>query len=155
MFQSERSDSIIVDNIDNSRSEDKALYLITIHCSQKLDYVSQLDLDRVLLWLKMAIPSMHICKGVLEATGFYKQLHYHGIVSVDRYFRYRPYTKHGDSEYTVKTYQIMWKRIHNLSGAINYIQKDLYKQSQQEIIVSNYYLHHYFDQDKQEFIAKR
>ncbi len=118
---------------------EKVKYLVTISASQHKDYIAKEALDDVIRWLKYNI-DMHVYNSVYETSGFYKQLHWHAIVSVPLHFRYKPYTKWGSKELTVNTYQIQWKKITYLPGAIRYIYKDLHShQTQQDILFWNYY----------------
>ncbi len=129
------------------------IYLLTIICQQKLHYVSKGELDDVVLWLKMNIPSLHIGILVYETSGHYNQLHYHAVVDVCKDFYYKPFTKWGDIDYNYNTFKVQWSLVYNYGGACAYTQKDLYLQSQKQILIKNYYKHHFFNQDTQRFSA--
>ncbi len=129
-------------------------YLLTISCQQKKDFIQKYQLDEVCLWLKMNIASLHIQPYVYETSGKYNQLHYHAIVSVDKYFRFKPFTACGSIE-TTNTFRVQWSKVDNLSGALQYIQKDLWYASQGEILIRNYYKYNMFNQTTQEFNVQR
>lgn len=126
-----------------SRSETtidcKYIYMVTVSCQQKKDYVNRSMLDEVILWLKLTIDSFQILESVYENSGHYRQLHWHAIVNVKEGFRYSPFTKFGDKTITGNTYVVNWTKVYDLSRAIAYIQKDLQYKSQQQIITNNWY----------------
>ncbi len=126
-----------------SRSEatidNKNTYMITISCQQKKDYIDTILLLEVLMWLKMSIDSLQIMHFVYENSGKYRQLHWHGIVTVKKNFRYSPFTAFGAKHITGNTYIVNWTRVYNLKRAIDYLHKDLRYRSQEEIISDNYY----------------
>ncbi len=128
----------------NSRSETtlmsiQNLYLITVNCQQKKRYIDKDSIDEVILYLKMNINEFHIHQDVYERSGKYNQLHYHAIVKVPKWFKYRAYTSFGDKAITGSTYQIRWAKIYNLQGAQSYLMKDLRYQTQEDIFVANEY----------------
>ncbi len=114
-------------------------YLITISCQQKKDYIFQALLDEVLLWLKISIDDLHIVQYIYENSGKYKQLHWHGLARLPIGFRYAPYTTFGDKDITGNTYIIHWKKVKYLLGASKYLNKDLKHQSQDDILINNYF----------------
>lgn len=120
-------------------------YLVTIRCSQVKDYITPSAIDNILEWLLSSIKGMSVGDSVYETSGKYSQLHWHGIISVPQSFIYRPYTRWGDKEVTINTYNIHWKKITLLSGAIKYINKDLQHQTQEDILFWNYYSINRFD----------
>ncbi len=126
-------------------------YLLTISCQQKTDFIQKYQLDEVCLWLKMNIASLHIQPHVYETSGKYNQLHYHALVSVDKYFYYRPFTAYGEKNKTISTFRIQWSKVDNLSGALQYLRKDLWHASQGEILIRNFYKYNYFNMDTQQF----
>ncbi len=113
-------------------------YMITISCQQKKSFISYQDLYMIIMWLKLSIPHFLILKDVFETSGRYHQLHYHALILVTHKFRYKPYTKYGDSA-LCKSYRIQWDLAYNLKGAISYLEKDLQNQTQEEILMYNYY----------------
>ncbi len=115
------------------------LYMITVSCSQKKDYINKICLDEVIQWLYQSIEIFSIAECVYENSGKYHQLHYHGIVTVDRDFRYKPFTKFGDKDITGNTYQVHWSRIRCLPAVKRYLIKDLRYKTQDEIFIDNYY----------------
>ncbi len=122
-----------------TRVDNSIYYLLTIRCSQVKDYISKESIDDVIRWLKFNVDSMHVYDYVYETSGHYGQLHWHGIVEVPKTFQYKPYTCWGSKELTVNTYNIQWKKITYLPGAIKYINKDLQHTSQRDILFWNYY----------------
>ncbi len=118
-------------------------YMVTIVANQKKDYISKYRLDEVIGYLKYTIDEMHVKHYVYENSGKYKQLHWHSIVLLPESFRYAQYTRWGSKEHTGNSYRIRWDKVYNLLGAIDYINKDLLHQTQEEIIINNYYNHHY------------
>jgi len=137
-------------------NEERILYLITIICQQKKHYISKEEIDEVILWLKMNIPSLKILNSVYETSGRYNQLHFHAVATTSTKIYYKPFTQWGDTEYNNNTFKIHWSSIYDYTGACAYIQKDLHYQDQDQILIKNYYKHHYFNQDTQRFsvIAK-
>lgn len=127
------------------------LYLLTIRSSQVLDFISQSQIQEVLLWLKHNAHLL-IVTSVYETSGKYNQLHYHAIVDTQHNFSYRPFTAWGQKDKTKNTFQLHWKQITNLCGAFNYLKKDLYFNSQEEILIQNIYKHNYFNQTTQTFV---
>ncbi len=129
------------------------LYLLTISCQQKSNFVCKKDLDEVLLWLKMNETSFHVYKFVYERSGKYSQFHFHGIIGISSYFRWKPFAQYGDSEYMNNTFRVQWKRINNYEGAVSYVYKDTHNcyAKQQQIFMENVYKYHFFNMDKQTF----
>ncbi len=113
--------------------------MITIGCSQKKNYVSKILLDEVISWLKLAIDSLHIDQFVYENSGEYKQLHWHGIVTVKKHFRFKPFSAFGAKHITGNTYIIHWSKIRSMFKAKLYLLKDLKYQTQEDIFINNYY----------------
>lgn len=130
------------------------LYLLTISCQQKSKLVEQRNLDEVILWLKLNIPSLKIYNHSYERSGKHTQLHFHGIVMTKSRFRYKPFIQYGDVEHMHLTYRIQWSRITNYQGAIDYIYKDTQNNLilQDQIITENYYKYSFFNMDTQMFI---
>ncbi len=130
--------------------------MLTIRCSQVLEFITKRDLVEVMLWLKMNIDHMRVYAHVYENSGKYKQLHMHTIVSVDRSFSYRRFTCYGDIKYN-KSFHIDWTKIQDIEGAYHYLLKDLWYKEQEETLIYNIYNNHYFNIDTQnfEFLAKR
>lgn len=128
-------------------------YLITITPNQVKHYISVQDINDVILWLKMAIPSLHILHYSYENSGHYRYLHFHAVVEVTKYFRWSPYTKFGIKETHNTTFRVFWKRVTKLQGAIEYVYKDTHNNSilQDQILKNNYYLHHYYNTDTEKF----
>ncbi len=127
------------------------LYLLTVSCQQKQNFISKSDLRDVILWLKMSIQSFKVYNYSYERSGYYNQLHFHGIISASRYHRWKPYTQYGDFEYCVNTFRIQWSRIHDYDGAVSYVYKDTFNDpiKQDQIFIENIYKYHYFDMDTQ------
>ncbi len=132
---------------DQSRSVTTIItYLITISCQQKKDYIDRDMLDKVIIWLKMGVDHLNIIRSVYENSGKYRQLHWHGIISVPKNFYYRPYTAYGDLSLSMNTYRIQYKKIYDIKGAIKYINKDLRYKTQEDILLENYYSIYRLDQ---------
>lgn len=127
------------------------LYLLTISCQQKLNYVSKQNLDEVILWLKMNHISFKVYKHSYERSGKYSQLHFHGIVQMAG--RWLPFTQYGDSAVMDNTFRLQWSRVTDYPGALDYVLKDTkgIASEQDEIIILNYYQYHFFNQTTQEF----
>ncbi len=100
-------------------------YLLTISSQQKKLQISKKDLQDIILWLKMNIPSLNFIEERYEVSGKYTQLHFHGIVSVSSRFQYRAFAQWGDLEHTNKTYRVHWSKMYNYNGALKYIDKDV------------------------------
>ncbi len=120
-------------------TDDKHLYMITISCQQKKDYIGKSDLDEVIMYLKYHVDSLHVLDHVYENSGKYKQLHWHAIAQVHKNFRYAPYSAFGARHLTNNTYIIHWSKIRSLVAAVAYLHKDLRYLSQDEIFINNYY----------------
>ncbi len=137
-----------------TRNEVTINYMITISCQQKLLYVSKEAIEDVILWLKMNIPSIHIYHCAYERTGKYNQLHFHGVVSVRRGLRYKPFTQFGDREWMNRTFRVQWELITNMGGAIDYVYKDTQNSAalQDQIFDCNFYKYHFFDIDQQKAV---
>ncbi len=112
------------------------LYMLTISKHQKLSYVLPCDIYSVLQSLKADITSLIILDQSLETTGLYSQLHFHGLVSINEFFKFKNFK-------TINGFQLSWKTINNLCGALNYIYKDTHKKDhvQDQIIALNTYTH--------------
>ncbi len=115
------------------------LYMITISCQQKKDYIDKSMLDEIILYLKLHIDSLQIIHCVYENSGKYKQLHWHALVRVIGSFRWKRFNSFGNEDITRNTYRIHWKLSHNPASAIQYMKKDLKHQSQDDIFINNYY----------------
>ncbi len=131
------------------------LYLLTISCQQKLIYVSKQDLDEVLLWLKMNIPTFHVYKHSYERSGQYTQLHFHGIIEMTG--MWRQFIQYGDSLYQNKTFRLQFSRITDYPGALKYVLKDTHDSlvRQNNVFLMNYYKYHFFNQTTQQFTRVR
>ncbi len=127
-------------------------YMITISSQQKTKFISKANIDSVILWLKMNINSLNICKHVYERSGKYEQLHFHGIVEVLKSFSYKAFTQYGCKEVCDLTFRVQWTKIVDLEGSVQYLLKDLWIESQDQILIQNIYEYHYFNMDSQEFI---
>jgi len=129
------------------------LYLLTVICQQKLNYISKQSLDSVLLWLKMNISSLKVYQRCYERSGVYSQLHFHAIVKTSSYFRWKPFIQYGDTEVNNCTFRVHWSRIHDYEGAVSYIYKDTHNCAvlQSQIFAENMFKYHYFDMDSQRF----
>ncbi len=129
------------------------LYLLTVSCQQKLNYVSKSDIDDVLFWIKMNESTFKAYNHSYERSGKYNQLHYHAIVEVKSSFRYKPFTQYGDINTYCNTFKIDWKRVTDFNGALGYVLKDTDNCPfrQEEILLLNYYKHHYFNMDMQRY----
>ncbi len=127
------------------------LYLLTISCQQKNQFVSKEDLDEVINWLKLSEESLHVWKHSYERTGRYTQLHFHAIVSVRSGFYWKPYIQYGDRDYMHLTFRVQWKRCGHFPGAVKYIYKDTHNSDivQDQIFNENMYKYHYFNIDNQ------
>ncbi len=121
-------------------------YLVTIICQQKKEYIDRGMIDEVIRWLKRSIGRLYIFRSVYENSGKYKQLHWHGVISVPKNFYYKPYTAYGDRSLGMNTYQIQYKKIYDINGAFKYINKDLRYQTQMDILQNNYYSIYRLDQ---------
>ncbi len=113
-------------------------YMVTISCQQKLDYINKSSLDSVILYLKLAVPRLKLLLHVYENTGRYKQLHWHGLITVPYPFYYRRHT-HYSANQDGNSFRIQWTPVTFLKGAISYLQKDLRYQTQNDIFLNNYY----------------
>lgn len=119
-----------VDTIPNT-------YLLTITKHQKKDYVSKENLNTVITELKLRLPTLHFTHYAYENSGYYKQLHFHGVCTARTGVSYR-------KNASIFGYQLMWKPVFNLAGAISYVTKEACsKASQADILVENYYNHNY------------
>ncbi len=136
--------------IDTEYTSCSKKYLITIACQQKKEHINTIQLLEVIMYLKHSIESLHIYHYVYENSGKYRQLHWHAIVSVDKPFRFKQYTKFGSKDITGNTYSINWKPIYDIFKAINYLHKDLKHQTQEDIITNNHYSINRFS-DKYQF----
>ncbi len=112
------------------------LYLLTITKHKKTDYVLPQDIYPVLSILRLDLPTLVIIDQSFERSGHYTQLHYHAIVSITDYFKFKSYT-------SIKGFQLSWACINNLYGAQRYIFKDTKNKEhiQDEIIALNTYTH--------------
>ncbi len=130
------------------------LYLLTISCQQKTEFILKEDLDEVLIYLKLNEDSIHIYKSSYERSGKYHQLHFHGIIEVKSAFRWKPYIQYGDLDHMNLTFRIHWKRINNYLGAVEYVYKDTHNSpiKQLQIFQENIYKYHRFDTSSQHFI---
>lgn len=122
-------------------------YLLTISAQQKKKFVSRSDINEVLHWL----PISWIHANSFETSGKYGQLHYHAVV--DYKGLWKPYVQYGDSQFMNLTFRIQWKKITNLSGAIEYVYKDTHRNSilQHQIIEENKYNYYYYNPDDGSF----
>ena len=129
------------------------LYLLTISCQQKTEFISKEDLDEVLTWLRHNEPTFHVYKYSYERSGKYGQLHFHGIIQVRSAFRWKPFIQYGDLDHMNLTYRVHWKRINDYEGAVSYIYKDTRNcpVKQDQIFNENMYKYHYFNMDSQQF----
>ncbi len=117
--------------------EYKFVYLITIAKHQVKDYVSEEDLQRVHWALKCRVTDLFIPLVAYEISPKYRQLHMHGIALTKRAVFYK-------ENCSLKGFRIQWRRVYNLPRAIGYVFKEArnsYKQ--EEILIDNYYAHHY------------
>ncbi len=120
-----------------------SIWMITIHARQKNLFVSVEDIKEVISYLKDngVVFTKHTA---YENHGRYSQLHFHGLVCTRENFRYASLTGYGDKSVCHKTFQIDWKSIFNLDGALEYIYKQARNEIvQHQIIVTNYYTYNY------------
>ncbi len=112
------------------------IYLLTIHKHQVKDYVTTSDLDSIVSELKAKL-HMNIIDYSYEIGSSHRELHSHLIVNVKGRFRYKDYTK-------INGFQAYWDKAYEIDRLRSYIHKDssnVYEQ--EEIIIRNYYNHHY------------
>ncbi len=116
-----------------------SLYLLTVTCQQKKAYIDKSMLDECIDYIKFYVSGLHIELDVYENSGKYRQLHYHAIARVPKEFRYNTCTGFGAPALTRVTFQIHWKPITSIIGAVNYLEKDLKYKTQDDIFRDNYY----------------
>lgn len=118
------------------------LYLLTISCQQKKEFILPMDLHIVINHLQKS--GVIILKGRYENHGLYNQLHFHAIVNYSGY--YKSLTQYGDKEHD-KTYRIDFKRIR--PGTVFAVDNYLNKQNQDQVLTTNYWKipNLYYNQD--------
>ncbi len=121
------------------------IYLLTIHCSQKKEYIAQIDLDIIVDHLKAC--GVRFKRIAYENGGRYHQLHIHAIAHFNG--RWYPLRKYGDHK-VGRSYQIRWDALRHpldVANACDYIAK----QDSMSALTENYYSVHYFNIDNQRF----
>ncbi len=115
--------------------------MLTITSHNKKTYIHQSELDVILYKLQKSIELFKVGDFSYEVSGIYHQLHFHGLVTVLKSFRYSPQWTSLDG------FQLKWKKVFNKRRAINYIYKDQngsrngvktkYARNQESIIFEN------------------
>ncbi len=115
----------------------KHIYLLTIAKHQVKDYVSQNDLLRVHTALKCRLADLYVPLVAYEISPKYRQLHMHGIALTKRAVFFK-------ENCSILGFRIQWRKIYDLEKAIQYVYKDAYNSYiQEQILIMNYYSHHY------------
>ncbi len=110
---SSRSETTINDTMDNYLQS----FFITIRKHQVKDYVDVQDIMNIIGYLISRLPTLRVGSNSFETDKRYKQLHFHGIITVNEYFRYKYLTSYSG-------FRIYWKPIYSHKGLISYITKD-------------------------------
>ena len=118
-------------------------YLITVCKPQKKEYVSTSELKQVLAHLHYN--GIECIYGKWERHGMYKQLHYHGIVTIPSSTIYSKYTR-------VLGFRVHFSRIKKNTDMIvmKYIDKHYnpIDNTQHDTYLANYFKHHFlFSED--------
>ncbi len=121
-------------NINKSKYESS--YLITIRKHQVKDYVDVQEIMNIIGILMTKLPSLRLGSNSFEVDNKYRQLHFHSIVYISEYLRYKTVSSFGG-------FRIYWKAVYNIERLLKYIKKDVKNGicQQEEIIVDNYFTH--------------
>ena len=110
-------------------------YFITIRKHQVKDYVDVQEIMEIISYLMGRLSSLRLGSNAFEIDKRYNQLHFHVIVSVNEYFKFKGIS-------SIRGFRVYWKKIYNHKGLIRYLYKDSpNKYKQEEIINTNYYTH--------------
>ncbi len=112
-------------------------FFITIRKYQVKDYVDPQEIMETIHYLMDKVPSLRLGANSFEIDNKYKQLHFHSIVWIYGYIRYKSLTSHNG-------FRIYWKPVYSETSLIDYIKKDACNEYEQEqIIETNYYNNNY------------
>ncbi len=123
--------------ISSNRSINKVRsYFITIRKHQVKDFVGINDLMNILDYLMKRLTSLRLVNNSFEIDKKYAQLHFHAIIHVNEYFKYKSVSSYGG-------YRIFWVPVYDHVALIKYLYKDTQnnKYKQEIIIIDNYYTH--------------
>ncbi len=111
-------------------------YMVTIHRSQVLEYVTPDELIDVLNSL-IGVIGGRVDNVVFETGGRYRQLHMHLIYHLNYRLRFKDYSRIGK-------FRIYWKAVYDIEGVREYLHKDAHNgYMQDQIIDDNYYQNNY------------
>ncbi len=111
-------------------------YFLTIRKHQVKDYVKEEDLQCILTCLERRLPLI-VTDVAYEIDPKYLQLHSHILLKTPRSVFYK---KHS----SINGFRVYWRVVSDHQPVCDYIHKDsndIYKQ--EEILMTNYYLHNY------------
>lgn len=135
-----RSETTIdTDSIHNAIKDGKYkyVYLLTIAKHQVKDFVDADMLDNIHAELKWRLTDLYMPAYAYEVSPHYRQLHLHGIALTKRAVFYK-------ENNSLDGFRLQWKKVYNLPRALEYVYKNAHNAHvQEQILVSNYYEHHY------------
>lgn len=111
-------------------------YFLTIHKHQVKDYVSVQDIEDLLKSLRFLL-TFKVIKITYEISRTYNQLHAHLLVQTNKVIYYKKYS-------SIDNFRLYWLPAVDGEKIFKYMTKDSSnKYEQQQIIITNYYRHHY------------
>ncbi len=111
-------------------------YFLTVRKHQVKDYVSEYDLKEILNTLERRLPLI-VDDVVFEIDSKYEQLHSHILLRTPKSVYYK---KHS----SINGFRVYWRLVVDHKPTYDYMHKDsCNKYEQEQIIISNYYRHHY------------
>ncbi len=133
-MRSSTSETRINDTVDIKGKYEKS-YFITIRKHQVKDYVDVQDITNIMNIIFAKLSSLRLGSYSYEVDNKYRQLHFHAIVYLNEYLRYRAVSSFGG-------FRIYWKSVYNNQRLLKYINKGFKNKYQQEQIISdNFYTH--------------
>lgn len=131
-----RSETTRIDNtLHNVTEKYNKKYFITIRKHQVKDYVDVQEIMNIIEFLMNKLPSLRLGSNSFEVDKKHRQLHFHSIVYLNEYLRYKAVSSFGG-------FRIFWKPVYDTNKLLKYITKDCNnKYKQEEIIFDNFYEH--------------
>ncbi len=111
-------------------------YMVTIHRSQVLEYVSP---DELIDALNIVVSKTcgSVSDVVFEVGQRYRQLHMHLILKTNFRIKFKKYSQVG-------LFKIYWKPVYDIEGVREYLHKDAHNgYMQDQILDTNYYQNNY------------
>jgi len=135
----------LTQTLHNSSTPYNTTYLMTVARHNVKAFITKQDIQQVIKLLEDSIEGFKIIQQAYEISPVYKQLHGHFIVVTSKTVCFR-------RNCSLLGFRIQWSPIYDLPKAIRYVTKDTdnCEYLQEQILIINYYNHHYSFIDENE-----